>query len=97
MRTIVAALIVAAIPFVAPAGAAEPHFCAIEKDGTRNCSFASMAQCQTAMTLKTDKCVQDGVVAARPVKAESTISDELEKILDRVNKKSESLILCRGC
>jgi len=97
MRSALAVLIVAAAPFIAPAEAANPHFCAIAKDGSRNCSYASMEQCQTAMTIKTEKCVSDAAVAADHAKADVAASDELDKILDRVNKKSDSLILCRGC
>ena len=97
MRAILAVLIVAFAPFVAPVHAADQRFCAIEKDGGRNCSYASMADCQTAMTLKTEKCVSEAAAAVRPAKADAAAYDELDKILDRVNKKADSLILCRGC
>jgi hypothetical protein len=95
MRAVLAVLILATASLIAPARAAEPHFCTVEKDGARNCSYASMAECQTAMTMKTDKCLADTAVTA--AKADTAAKDELDKILDRVNKKSESLILCRGC
>jgi hypothetical protein len=97
MRSVLALLIVIATPFIVPANAAEPHWCAVWGDGARNCQYASMARCQEATAGAGGKCIQDSAADAHPAKAASTPIDELDKVLDRVNKKSDSLILCRGC
>lgn len=97
MRAVVAVLILAAALFIAPAKAAEPHFCAVWSDGARNCSYVSMARCQEATSGAGGKCVAQTATDVGPAKSATAPTDELDKVLDRVNKKSDSLILCRGC
>jgi hypothetical protein len=97
MRFVVAALILATSPFIAPAGAADPRWCAVWSDGTRTCSYISMARCQEATSGAGGKCIPETPADARPAKAASVPNDDLDKLLDRVNKKSDSLMLCRGC
>jgi hypothetical protein len=96
MRSMLLVLLVGTAPFIASAHAAGPHFCAVDTHGARNCSYASMAECQAAMPAA-GKCAPETVTAARPAKAASTVDDQLDKLLDRLNKKSDTLILCRGC
>jgi hypothetical protein len=99
MRAIVAALLLAAVPFVIPAKAADPHWCAVWSDGARNCAYTSMARCQEATAGAGGKCVAETPADAAPAKATAAKApnDDLDKLLDRVNKKSDNLILCRGC
>jgi len=98
MRAIFAVLILATAPFIAPAKAADPHWCAVWSDGARNCAYVSMARCQEATSGAGGKCVAETPADAPPAKAAAKApNDDLDKLLDRVNKKSDSLILCRGC
>jgi Protein of unknown function (DUF3551) len=91
-------LLVAAVP---PASAqAQQQWCAISNEGANNCSFASLADCRATMAGTGGNCMPQAPVGHRQpgnAKTPAAADTQLDALLDRVNKKSDKLLLCRGC
>jgi hypothetical protein len=93
-------LMFSAAPLIAIAQQAEPHWCAISNEGASNCSFASLAQCRASVSGVGGHCMPEAPIGHRQPGAAKTASapdPQLDALLERVNRKSEKLILCRGC
>ncbi len=95
MRAAVLVLMVA-FCFIPVAKAAEPHWCAVWTDGSRNCAFPTMARCQEATSGAGGHCIEE-TANAQVRKPGGATNEDLDRLLDRINKKSDSLNLCRGC
>jgi hypothetical protein len=83
------------------AGAAEQQrWCSISNEGYSNCSFASLPACRASISGTGGNCMPEAPVGHRQpgtAKKASAPDAQLDALLDRVNKKNDKLILCRGC
>jgi hypothetical protein len=100
MRIILGVLLLSATPLVAAAAPPEQHWCAISNEGASNCSFASLAQCRVNVLGTGGNCIPEAPVGHRQPGTARTASApdaDLDALIDRVNKRTEKLILCKGC
>jgi hypothetical protein len=101
MRIALAALLLTAASFIAAAAPAEQQrWCSISNEGYNNCSFASLSDCRAVVTGTGGTCIPEAPVGHRQpgtAKTPSAPDPQLDALLDRVNKKNDKLILCRGC
>jgi uncharacterized protein DUF3551 len=90
-------LLIAVTASIAPAAA--QRWCSISSEGYNNCSFASIADCRADVSGTGGNCFPEAPVGHRqPGNAKPSPPDtKLDALLDRVNKKNDKLILCRGC
>jgi hypothetical protein len=99
MRFALAASILAAALWAASAQA-QQRWCAISNEGANNCSFASLGDCRATVAGTGGNCMPQAPVGHRQpstAKTPAPPDTQLDALLDRVNKKSDKLILCRGC
>jgi hypothetical protein len=104
MRSVLAILILAdALLFSETAIAATQRWCSVSNEGASDCSHISAEQCRASVAGAGGSCMPEaptGHLQPRPGNAAATPlprDDKLEALLERVNRKSNSLILCRGC
>ena len=98
MRPFLAILLLSAAPFILPAKAQQ--WCAISNEGANNCSFASLGDCRATVAGTGGNCMPQAPAGHRQsgtAKKAAPPDAQLDALLDRVNKKSDKLILCRGC
>lgn len=100
MRPLVAVVVVlAAGIFISPASA--ERWCAVSNEGYTDCSFPSQPQCRAQVAGSGGNCMPEapvGHLQPRAIYAQNPGRDEkFDALLDRVNKKNDKLILCRGC
>jgi hypothetical protein len=99
MRALLAVLLLSAASFILPAKA-QQQWCAISNEGGNNCSFASQADCRATMAGTGGNCMPQAPAGHRQpgtAKTPAPPDTQLDALLDRVNKKNDKLILCRGC
>jgi hypothetical protein len=99
MRPLLAVLMLSVTPFVLPAQA-QQQWCAISNEGANNCAFASLAECRATVAGTGGNCMPQAPAGHRQsgtAKAPAPSDTQLDALLDRVNKRSDKLILCRGC
>src|SRR3954469_5103685 len=95
-----AAFILSVVAVVMADNAAAQNWCAISNQGATNCGFTTIDQCRAEVSGNGGSCIpeapvghrQPAVANIRPVP-----KDDLAALQDRVNKKNDKLILCRGC
>ena len=105
MRTALAVLIFSiAGSFVADDKAAAQSWCAISNQGAANCGFASIDKCREEVAGNGGSCIPEAPVGHRQPTPRGLSTGQAEAVdpaLDalqrRVNKRDNSLILCRGC
>lgn len=105
MRTALAVLIFSiAGSFVADDKAAAQSWCAISNQGAANCGFASIDKCREEVAGNGGSCIPEAPVGHRQPTRRGLSTGQVEFVdptLDalqrRVNKRDNSLILCRGC
>jgi hypothetical protein len=101
MRVTLATLLLSAGMFILADGAAAQRWCAISNQGSTNCGFTTVDQCRSEVSGTGGSCMPEapvGHLQPRAANARPAPKDEkLDALLERVNKKSDSLILCRGC
>jgi hypothetical protein len=100
MRFVVLAPILSAATLAMADAQAQQRWCASSNEGYNNCSFASIAQCRETVSGTGGNCIPEAPVGHRQPgtsRKPSPPDPTLDALLDRVNKKSDSLILCRGC
>jgi hypothetical protein len=100
MRLVFAVFVLAAAGiFITPASAG--RWCAISNEGYTNCSYPDQPQCRAQVAGSGGNCMPEAPVAnvqPRAIYAKNPGRDEkFDAMLDRVNKKNDKLILCRGC
>ncbi len=80
--------------------AAAQRWCAISNQGAANCGFRDIDKCRDEVAGNGGSCMPEAPVGHRqPVAANvrPLPKDNLDALQDRVNKKDDKLILCRGC
>jgi hypothetical protein len=101
MRAAFIALILSAAGTVIVAdNAVAQRWCAISNQGAANCGFPTIDQCRSEVSGNGGSCMPEAPVGHRqPVAANvrPLPKDNLDVLQDRVNKKADKLILCRGC
>jgi hypothetical protein len=101
MRASLAILLLSAGTFISADYAAAQRWCAISNQGATNCGFASIDQCRSEVSGTGGSCTPEapvGHLQPRAANARPAPRDEkLDALLERVNKKSDKIILCRGC
>jgi hypothetical protein len=105
MRTALAVLILSiAESFVADDKAAALSWCAISNHGAANCGFASIDKCREEVAGNGGSCIPEAPVGHRQPTRRGlstgqveAVDPALEALQRRVNKRDNSLILCRGC
>ena len=101
MRTALTALILSAAGMVILAdNAVAQTWCAILNQGAANCGFPTIDQCRSEVSGNGGSCMPEAPVGHRqPVAANvrPLPKDNLDALQERVNKKADKLILCRGC
>ena len=105
MRTALAVLIFSITgSFVADDKAAARSWCAISNHGASNCGFASIDKCREEVAGNGGSCIPEAPVGHRQPTRRGLSTGQVEFVdptLDalqrRVNKRDNSLILCRGC
>jgi uncharacterized protein DUF3551 len=98
MRPFLAVLLLS-VPFILPASA-QQRWCAISNEGSSNCGFASLADCRATATGTGGNCMPQAPVGHRQSGSARTPAPpdtQLDALLERVNRKNDKLILCRGC
>ena len=101
MRAALTALILSAAgTVIVDNDAVAQTWCAISNQGAANCGFATMDQCRAEVAGNGGSCIPEAPVGHRqPVAANvrPVPKDNLDALQERVNKKADKLILCRGC
>ena len=101
MRAALTALILSAAGTVIVAdNAIAQSWCAISNQGAANCGFSTIDLCRAEVSGNGGSCIPEAPVGHRqPVAANvrPLPKDNLDALQDRVNKKNDKLILCRGC
>jgi hypothetical protein len=101
MRAALAAFILSAAgTVIADDNAAAQSWCAISNQGATNCGFPTIDQCRSEVSGNGGSCMPEAPVGHRqPVAANirPLPKDNLDALQERVNKKNNKLILCRGC
>jgi hypothetical protein len=100
MRAALTALILSAGTVIVSDNATAQRWCAISNQGAANCGFPTIDQCRSEVSGNGGNCVPEAPVGHRqPVAANvrPLPKDNLDLLQDRVNKKNDKLILCRGC
>jgi hypothetical protein len=100
MHSGVATLIVSAAALVSVPAFAQQQWCAISNEGASTCSFASLTACQQSVAGTGGNCMPQAPAGHRQPGTARTPAPpdaQLDALLDRVNKKNDKLILCRGC
>jgi hypothetical protein len=84
--------------------AAARTWCAITNEGASNCGFASIDKCREEVAGKGGSCMPEAPTGHRqPTRhglstgQAEVVDPTLDALQQRVNKKDNSLILCRGC
>lgn len=101
MRAILALLLFFPAASLSKAASAGPHWCSITNEGYSDCSFVSQDQCRASVSGNGGSCRPEAPVGhrqpraadARPIPRDT----KLDTLLDQLNRKSDKLILCRGC
>ena len=99
MRAAFTALILSAGTIVAEEAAAQT-WCAISNQGASNCGFSTIDLCRAEVAGNGGSCFPQAPVGHRQPTAagvRSVPKDDLDALQDRINKKNDKLILCRGC
>lgn len=105
MRTTLAVLIFSiAGSFVADDKAAARSWCATSNQGASNCGFASIDKCREEVAGNGGSCIPEAPVGHRQPTRQGLstgqseyVDPALDALQQRVNKKDNSLILCKGC
>jgi hypothetical protein len=101
MRPVLATLLFCSAAWLVETAHAEPHWCANTSEGSSNCSYISMEQCRASVSGTGGSCIPEapvGHLQPRAANAKPAARDEkLDALLERVNRKNDKLILCRGC
>jgi hypothetical protein len=101
MRAALTAFILSAAgTVIANDNAIAQRWCAISNQGASNCGFATMDQCRAEVSGNGGSCIPEAPVGHRQPVAASVRplpKDDLDALQDRLNKKNNQLILCRGC
>ena len=105
MRTALAVLIFSvAGSFVADDKTAAQSWCAISHEGSANCGFASIDKCRGEVAGNGGNCIPEAPVGHRQPTRRGLSTGQVESVdpalnalQQRVNKRDNSLILCRGC
>lgn len=78
-------------------------WCAISSEGATNCSFTSVASCRAEVAGNGGNCIPQAPIghrqptAAVGERAAKLPKDDLDRLIDQVNKKDKQIQLCRGC
>ena len=101
MRAAFAILLLTATASFIDAANAQQRWCAISNEGSSNCSFASMTDCRAQVSGSGGNCMPEAPVGHRQptpsARAANLPKDNLDAMLERVNKKDSKIQLCRGC
>ena len=105
MRTALAILIFSiAGSFVADENAVARSWCALSNQGASNCGFASIDKCREEVAGNGGSCMPEAPVGHRQPTRHGLSTGQAEfvdptlgALQQRVNKKDNSLILCKGC
>jgi hypothetical protein len=95
-----AAFILSVVAVVMADNAAAQNWCAISNQGATNCGFATIDQCRSEVSGNGGSCIPEAPVGHRQPRAVTSgpvPKDDLDALQDRINKKNNKLILCRGC
>jgi hypothetical protein len=100
MHFVIAILLLCCAAWLTGPAGAEQRWCSISNEGAGNCSFASIGQCRETMSGTGGNCIPEapvGHLQPRTAAGPAPKDEKLDALLDRVNKKNDKLILCRGC
>ena len=100
MRAALTALILSAGTVSVADNAVAQRCCAISNQGAANCGFPTIDQCRSEVAGNGGSCMPEAPVGHRQPAAANVrppAKDNLDLLQDRVNKKNDKLILCRGC
>jgi Protein of unknown function (DUF3551) len=95
-----AAFILSVVAVVMADNAAAQNWCAISNQGATNCGFATIDQCRSEVSGNGGSCIPEAPVGHRQPRAANggpVPKDDLDAVQERINKKNNKLILCRGC
>ncbi len=99
MRAALTALILSAAVTVVTDAVAQ-SWCAISNQGAANCGFSAIDLCRAEVSGNGGSCIPEAPVGHRqPTGANvgPVPKDNLDALQNRINKKNDKLILCRGC
>jgi hypothetical protein len=87
--------------FIDPAPA-QQRWCAINNEGASNCSFVSLGTCRDSVSGTGGNCMPEAPVGhlqpgPNVGKRAAARDERLDALIDRLNKKSDALTICRGC
>jgi hypothetical protein len=101
MRAALTALILSAAGMIiVDDKALAQSWCAISNQGAANCGFSTIDLCRTEVAGNGGSCIPEAPVGHRQPRAANVgpvPKDNLDALQDRINKKNDKLILCRGC
>jgi Protein of unknown function (DUF3551) len=101
MRAALTALILSAAgTVIVDDSAVAQSWCAISNQGATNCGFSTIDLCRAEVSGNGGSCIPEAPVGHRQPRAANVRpvpKDNLDALQDRVNKRNDKLILCRGC
>jgi hypothetical protein len=100
MRAALTALILSAAGTIIVEDATAQSWCAITNQGAANCGFSTIDLCRAEVSGNGGSCIPEAPVGHRQPRAANVgplPTDDLDALQDRINKKNDNLILCRGC